>query len=69
LALSQIAAEPAGGEGCRWEVPGDLHQPIEQQAVLLARGASNPAAVAFLDYLRGPRAAATIADFGYGAAP
>jgi molybdate transport system substrate-binding protein len=34
--------------------------------VLLARGANNPAATAFLDYLRGDAARAILRDAGYG---
>ncbi len=67
VALSQLAAEPAEDEvGCRWEVTQDLHAPIEQQAVLLVRGAGNPAAAAFLEFLRSPEAAKMIRGFGYG---
>ncbi|MEX2648641.1 MAG: molybdate ABC transporter substrate-binding protein [Alphaproteobacteria bacterium] len=67
VAASQVAAEPAdGATGCRWEVTQDLHAPIEQQAVLLARGEGNPAAAAFVEFLRSPEAAKTIGAFGYG---
>ena len=51
---------PAG-----WVVPRDLHAPLRQDAVLLLRGASNPAAVAFHDWLKGPAARAIIRGFGY----
>ena len=37
---------PAG-----WLVPPDLHDPLQQDAVLLSSGAENPAARAFLDWL------------------
>lgn len=58
------AAQLRHGEGSRWLVPADLHAPIRQDAVLLRDG---PAARAFLDWLRGPEAAAVIAAWGYEA--
>lgn len=63
VAAAQIAGH---GAGSRWMVPQTLHDPIEQDAVLLALGADNPAATAFLAYLRGPEAAAVLTRFGYG---
>jgi len=46
-------------------IPGDWHGPINQDAALLARAQDNPAAVAFMTFLRGPRAAEMIAADGY----
>lgn len=56
---------PGGPEPEGWIVPQDLHDPIRQDAVLLARGADNPAARAFLDYLAGDRARQIIRAHGY----
>jgi len=65
--LGFVAAAQLVGraDGSRWPVPARLHAPIEQQAVLLRQGAANPAAVAFLRFLRGPAAAAVIRRYGY----
>ena len=62
VALSQVVHE-AGGS--RWIVPDSLHAPIDQGAVLLTTGDRNPAAHAFVDFLRGSRAKAIIRSFGY----
>ncbi len=51
--------------GSRWDVPGDMHAPIRQDAVLLKRAGANIAAPAFLDFLRGPKARAILARLGY----
>lgn len=48
-----------------WSVPGRLHDPIRQEAVLLERGRSSPVARAFLEYLRGREARAVIERAGY----
>jgi molybdate transport system substrate-binding protein len=63
VALSQVVAH---SEGSRWVVPGNLYAPIKQDAVLLKKGAGDAAAKAFLDFLKGPDAAAVEARFGYG---
>ena len=63
VALSQIAA---GNKGSRWVVPAELYTPIKQDAVLLKKGEQSAAAKAFLDFLKGPAAAAVIEKYGYG---
>jgi molybdate transport system substrate-binding protein len=62
VALSQVAGRRSGS---RWLVPAAYHDPIDQQAVLLARGKDNHGARAFLAYLRAPRAKAVIRRYGY----
>lgn len=54
-------------QGSRWVVPATLHRPILQEAVLLTFGAANPAAQAFVRFLKTPEARAVIARYGYGA--
>jgi len=62
VALSQVTGLEAIGRGALWVVPAELHEPIEQQAVLLIDG---EAARAFLAFLRGEQAAAVIQAHGY----
>ncbi len=62
VAASQVV-NVAGGS--RWLVPATLHAPIDQQAMLLRSGAKNPAAAAFVKFLRGPEAVAIIKRYGY----
>lgn len=66
VALSQISGPDAPSTGSSWRVPERLYKPLRQDAVLLKRGASNPAARALLAYLRGPKARDLIQSFGYG---
>jgi molybdate transport system substrate-binding protein len=65
VALSQIYKNGKLTQGSAWIVPESLHDPIRQDAVILAKGADNPAARAFIDYLKGPKAAEVIKSFGY----
>lgn len=62
VALSQVIKVPGGS---RWLVPTTLHAPIDQQAALLWTGAKNPAAKAFMAFLKGPQAVAIIRRYGY----
>jgi molybdate transport system substrate-binding protein len=63
VALSSIISGPKPGS--HWAVPQDLHAPLKQDAILVARARANPAAQAFLDYLKSPPARALIAELGY----
>lgn len=65
VALSQVIEDGEIGSGSGWLVPGDLHEPIRQDAVILKRGADNPAAQALMDYLQGERAQGIIRAYGY----
>lgn len=65
VALSQVMVDGRIDKGSAWIVPESLHAPIRQDAVLLARGKDNPAAVALLAYLRGDTARAIIRAHGY----
>jgi molybdate transport system substrate-binding protein len=67
VALSQVLRSESGTKGSHWTVPSSLHEPIRQNAVLLARAMDNAAAKAFLEYLRSPPARARIAAAGYAA--
>ena len=62
VALSQVVTVPGGS---RWIVPKTLHAPIDQQAVLLKTGAANPAAAAFMKFLKSRPALAIIKRYGY----
>ena len=46
-------------------VPSNLYSPIQQDAVLLKKGESNPAAEALLKFLKGDSARAVITSYGY----
>ena len=65
VALSQVMADGKMTRGSAWQVPGDLHDPIRQDAALLAPGKDNAAAIALLQYLRTEKARAIIQSYGY----
>lgn len=66
VALSQVFKDGKLTGGSAWIVPTGLHEPILQDAVILAKGKDNPAARAFVDFLKGTYAHAVITAYGYG---
>jgi molybdate transport system substrate-binding protein len=65
VALSQVMQGGRIAQGSAWVVPADLHDPLRQDAVLLAAGKDSAAAQALLQYLAGPGARAIIRSHGY----
>jgi molybdate transport system substrate-binding protein len=64
--LGFVAASQVIGKTGSWIVPAEYHEPIRQDAVLLRRGEANPAALAFIDFLKSDAARAVIEAAGYG---
>ncbi len=65
LALSQVMDPKMKGKGSRWDVPINLHEPIQQDVVLLTRGKENPAAKALMEFMGKPQTTAIIERYGY----
>jgi molybdate transport system substrate-binding protein len=65
VALSQVVTDGKINQGSAWLVPASLHTPIQQDAILLTKGAANPAATALMNFLRNERAKAVMRAFGY----
>lgn len=65
VALSQVYKDGKITSGSAWIVPQELYEPIRQDALILKKGANNPAAKALVEYLKGPKAAEIIKSYGY----
>lgn len=65
VAYSQVKAWKAS-KGTVWKIPQAYYAPIEQQAVLLKKGAESDAAKAFLAFIKGDAARVVITAYGYG---
>ncbi|ODT77444.1 MAG: molybdate ABC transporter substrate-binding protein [Pelagibacterium sp. SCN 64-44] len=63
--LGFVAASQVVGKSGVWIVPAELFEPIRQDAVLLKTGEANPAAQAYVDFLRSDKAVAVIEAAGY----
>lgn len=66
VSLSQITKDGKLIHGSAWFVPGNLHAPIRQDAVILTNGKGNTAASALMTYLKSDKAKAVIRAYGYG---
>lgn len=65
VAMSQVLAGGRLKSGSMWVVPQALYSPIQQNAVLLHRGASNPAALALVKLLQSANIKDLIRSYGY----
>lgn len=65
VALSQVLDPKVKGKGSRWDVPSNLHEPIQQDAIVLAKGKDNATAKALMEFMSGPQAKAIIERYGY----
>jgi molybdate transport system substrate-binding protein len=68
IAFAQVIDINSGkiGSGSGWMIPDNLHGPFNQTAVLLKKGAENPAALALVDFLKSPAALKIIEKYGFG---
>ena len=69
VAFSQIKAWQSAHQqteaGTTWEISTEYYNPINQAAVLLERGKTNPAAQAYLKFLDSENARTLIRSYGY----
>lgn len=65
IARSQLQAPSLPPASCSWPLPENQHDPVEQQAILLRRGAVSKGARAFIEFLRNDAGRAIILRHGY----
>ena len=65
VALSQVMENGKIREGSAWKIPGNMHEPIRQDAIVLNSAKDNEAATALMKYLRSPKAHDIIRSYGY----
>lgn len=65
IALAQVWKDGRLTGGSAWIVPANLHQPLRQDAVVLARTTAPAAASALVAYLKGDKARTVIKSYGY----
>lgn len=66
VAMAQVLEGGKLKEGSMWVVPQNLYPPIRQDAVVLQRGKTNPAAQALIQLLKSPNIRDLIRSHGYG---
>ena len=65
VALSQVFEDGKIKTGSAWIVPANLHHPLRQDAVMLARGKDNKGAADFMRFLKSSKTLAVIRAYGY----
>lgn len=65
VAMSQVLEGGQLKSGSMWVIPQNLYRPIQQDAVLLKHGASNPAAQALMTLLKSSSIKDLIRSYGY----
>lgn len=65
VAMSQVLEGGRLKGGSMWVVPQTLYKPIQQDAVLLKKGANNEAAKALMTLLQSPNIKTLIRSYGY----
>lgn len=65
IARSQLQAPSLPPASCSWPLPDTLHDPVDQQAILLRRAADSQGAKAFIEFLRSDAGRAIIRRHGY----
>ena len=64
LAMS-LTLSAAMKDGKSWEIPAEMHPPIEQAAVVLKAAKNKKAALGFLEYVKSDAGRATLAKYGF----
>lgn len=64
IALS-LAVSPVMNAGRSWEIPAEMHPPIEQAAVLLTSAKDKKAARAFLDFVKSAAGREVLLKYGF----
>lgn len=65
VAMSQVLEGGRLKSGSMWVIPAALYRPIQQDAIVLNKGAHNPAALALLQLLKSDRIKDLIRSYGY----
>ena len=65
VALSQVFSQGQVSQGSAWVVPAHLHAPLQQDAILLARGQGKAAVRELMAFLKSDKAKAIIQSYGY----
>jgi molybdate transport system substrate-binding protein len=65
IVAMSLAVSPGMKDGKRWEIPADMHPPIEQAAIVLKSAANKKDARTFLEFVKSEAGRATLAKYGF----
>jgi molybdate transport system substrate-binding protein len=64
-----LAVSPGMSDGKAWEIPADMHPPIEQAAILLNGAKSKKEARAFLEFVKSAAGQRVLVKYGFAVPP
>jgi molybdate transport system substrate-binding protein len=65
IVAMSLAVSPAMRDGKCWEIPAEMHPPLEQGAVILKHAKNKDAAHAFLEFVKSAAGRAVLAKHGF----
>lgn len=65
IVAMSLADSPAMRDGKRWDIPADMHPPLEQGAIVLKAAKNKVVARAFLEFVKSAAGRATLAEYGF----
>jgi molybdate transport system substrate-binding protein len=65
IVAMSLAVSPAMRDGERWEIPAEMHPPIEQGAVILKDAQNKESARVFLEFVKKEAGRAILAKYGF----
>jgi len=65
IVAMSLAVSPAMRDGRRWEIPAEMHPPLEQGAVVLKNARNKEAARDFLEFVTGDLGRAILVKYGF----
>jgi molybdate transport system substrate-binding protein len=65
IVAMSLAVSPAMRDGKRWEIPAEMHPPIEQGATVLKDAKNKDAALAFLEFVKSADGRTTLMKYGF----
>ena len=65
IVAMSLALSPAMRNGKRWDIPADMHLPLEQGAIVLKGAKNKDAALAFLEFVKSAAGRAILSNYGF----
>jgi molybdate transport system substrate-binding protein len=65
IVAMSLAVSPGMIDGKRWEIPAEMHPPIDQAAIVLISAANKQGARAFLEFIKSEPGRATFSNYGF----
>jgi molybdate transport system substrate-binding protein len=65
IVAMSLAISPDMKDGKRWEIPSEMHPPIDQAVIVLKSAANKQGARAFLEFVQSESGRATFSNYGF----